>query len=587
MAELPGQAPPLLCPTILDMLRQRAESLLDIYRAHAEALFPLSAILLSAVTASNALRSSASLWNKQSQGAVISSYHGLVRVLNDIANYLEQMGVCAHMEPLVIPFLENTSFIAHEFHEITLALNAPCFLYNGMYSSNTLCKPHHTPAEPLYKRFLSYFGPYLHSTRPSLSRESIISAYKRQCLELILSETISTTSKHEAPYHVLVILATVSASSLNARSTIFLYSPSTQSPNRDSALLIIPGPIPRREVIAPNLQIVKITGQIPPVDFKQHAETLSFIDTRHTRPNIKIFSRKRAISWQVVSPSHTGVLLPFMQVCSNIRSWTSIAKAVRIYSSSVQKKSLMHMLRLHTDSQRRLKQHKPQQTPSFSFKRVPRQTSLFTSRGSIFLEAIRIKKALSANCGSLFCCRMSPGEYNAQLPFQVRIPLALSQHSTPLLRVKKQFTPSLAPSSLGIRMYTFTVQLRLPDDLDSRCTMYISKISLHFSGASGAVSVHGSPEPLSIPCSCELPVGKFITNRESSTEYGLYSLHTQKIEWQPSSIKRYSNNITSCVSLSIQYYSNYISEAVVYPVVDVSIDSSAIPDVVYITDIIP
>lgn len=586
MVELSEQAQPMFCSVTLDILHQRAEQLLDIYNSHIDALFPLSAIFSSIITASNTIQLSASLWNKQSQVIIISSYYGLVRVLNEVANYLEQMGVCAHLDPLDFPFIEDIPSIMNKYHQIALTLGAPCFLYDSIYLSCTSNTPYPTPIEPFYKRVLSHIRSYLYPVRSYLQR-NIISTYKRQCLELILSKIISATSSYGAPYHILVILATVSASSLSAKSTIFLWSQSIQQPNHSSALLIIPAPVSRREAIAPNSQVIKVAGYLPPINFKKHDETLTFTDLKHSRSGFRFFRRKLVSSWHVVSPSHTGVLLPFTQKCGDISSWSSIAKNTRIYGAPMVKTSRINTLRINASRRKRLKQHKVYRNPFFSFKQASKPISTLSSQRRVNYEATRSRNIFNANSGNFFCCHMSPGEYDAQLPFQTRIPLALSQCSKPLLRVKKQFTPGLSLSSSGQRVYTFTVQLRLPDDLDSSLSIYISKVSLHFSGACGAVLAHDSSEPLSIPCTCELPVGKFIANKDGCTEYGLYSLHTQRIEWQPSSVKRYNGNTTSCVSLKAQYCSNDVAEAPIYPVVDVFIDSNVIPDVVYVTNIVP
>ncbi|EFO65434.1 Hypothetical protein GLP15_2498 [Giardia lamblia P15] len=580
MADLTRLAQPSLHSSSLDLLRQRAEHCFNIYHAHAKMLFPLSAILLSSITRSSALHSSSSLWSTQSQGAISSSYYGLIRVLNEVANYLEQMEACDHMEPLEFPSVKDSPSPTNQFHEVALALCAPCFLYDNLHSSYTLQSSLSMSAEPFYKRILSHIYPSLSSPPPLQVQKSVITAHKKYCLELILSEIINATSQCKVPGQVLVILATVSASSLSAKSVVFLST--THLSDHTSTLLIIPGPIARKEIVVPNLQVVKATGQLPPVNIQQYAETLSFTTVEST---FGFFSRNKPVTWQVISPSHTGVLLPFMQKCDGLHSWGSIAKTIRAYNLPAIKNSLKSTSCMRNSKAWRVKLQKTKRSPSFSFKPMPSQKRFLPSYRSVSAKAVQAKKTLGANRGSLFCCHMSPGEYDSQLPFQTRIPLALTQHSTPHLRVKKQFTPQLVPSSSEARVYNFTVQLRLPDNSDSMLTMYIAKVSLHFSEARGVILAPNSLESLPIPCTCELPVGKFLTNKNAYTKYGLYSLHTQKIEWRPSGIKRYSGNTTACVSLSVQYHSPDASELIAYPAVDLSIDSSVTPDVVYITDV--
>lgn len=582
MADLAKSAQPSLQSASLDLVRQRAEHCFNIYHTHAETLFPLSVILLSSITKSSAIHSSSFLWNTQSQGAVSSSYYGLVRILNEVANYLEQMEVCSHMDPLEAPSLQDSPSSTDQFHEVSLTLCAPCFLYDNLHSFYTLESPPSVSAEPFYKRIFSYIYPSLSSPRPFQIQKSVITAHKKHCLELILSEIINANSQCKASCQVLVILATVSASSLSAKSVIFLSTPHLSDHN--STLLIIPGPVARKEIVVPNLQAVKVTGQIPPVNIQQHIETLSFTNVEST---FRLFSRNKPVAWQVISPSHTGVLLPFMQKCNGLHSWASIAENIRAYNLPVIKNALKTAARIRTSKVRRVKLQKTKRSSFFSFKSVPGQKHFLLSRRNVPSKAVQAKKTLGINRGSLFCCHMSPGEYDSQLPFQTRIPLALTQDSTPHLRVKKQFTPQLAQSTSEAGIYSFTVQLRLPDDSDPMLTVYIAKVSLHFSEAQGAVLLPNSSELLPVPCTCELPVGKFLTNKNAHTKYGLYSLHTQQIEWQPSGIKRYSGNTTACVSLNVQYHSQAMPGLTSYPTVDVSIDSSVIPDVVYITDIIP
>ncbi len=572
----------LLHSVSMDLLHQRAEHCLNIYRAHAEVLFPLSEILLLVITKSNVLRSSAPLWNDSSQGAIVSSHYGLVRVLNEVTTYFERMGVCDHMEPLKLPSVEDTSPVTGQFHEAALALHAPCFLYDNLYLPH-LSQSRRPTMEPFYKRLLSYIFPASYYPNSSQFQKDAILEHKKNCLRLILSNIINANLPHEPSHHILVILATVSASSFSAKSTIFLSS--TQH-NHNPALLIIPGPVPRKEIIVPNLQIVRSAGQIPPVDVREHANTLLFTSAEST---LGPFSRRNTIPWQVISPSYTGILLPFMRKESGVRGWTSLTKAVHTYHSPILTKLLKNASHVLSTKRQKVSLQKTQRKPSFSFKPASSRNGLFTTRfstrRSTSAETKKFRRALNAHRGYLFCCRMSPGEYDAHTPFQTRTPLALLQHSPPYLRVKKQFAPYLANSSSEPKAYVFTVQLRLPDTFDSTSTMYIAQVSIHFSGARGTILASDSLEPLPIPCTCDLPVGKFLTNKDVCTEYGLYNLHTQQIEWQSSGIKRHSDNTTSCVSLSVQYRSQDSSEAVVYPVVEVSIDSSIVPDIVYITDV--